>query len=133
MNTARWMLAMVAVLLVGVSCSDYATGGGKQAGTLTLHLTTPHVDDGVMSFRVRGPAIDSALAGNGSLRLFTRREDDSTVVAVVVGTLVSGAVVTLQVPDVGAAAGYSATVLEVADRQDALRASLAGYALTVDP
>jgi len=40
-------------------------------------------------------------------------------------------VATLHVPDVGAAARYTTTVLEVADRQDALRASLAGYALTV--
>jgi hypothetical protein len=37
------------------------------------------------------------------------------------------------VPDAGAAAaaGYTGRVLEVADRQDVLRASLAGYALTV--
>jgi hypothetical protein len=31
----------------------------------------------------------------------------------------------------GAAAGYTATVLEVADRQDQLRATLTGYALSV--
>jgi len=51
----------------------------------------------------------------------------------VVGNLANGAVVTLHVPDVGAAASYTANVLEVADRQDALRPSLAGYALTVAP
>ncbi|HEY7683210.1 MAG TPA: hypothetical protein VH879_11250 [Gemmatimonadales bacterium] len=33
----------------------------------------------------------------------------------------------------GAAPGYTARVIEVADRDNALRASLTGYALTVGP
>jgi len=37
------------------------------------------------------------------------------------------------VPDAGAAARYTATVLEVADRQDAVRPSLSGYAITMTP
>ena len=130
MKTARWIFTMVAVLFVAVACSNDATGGDKQAGTLTVRLTTPNADDGAMMFQVSGAAIDSATAVNQSLRLFTRR-DGGDVVGVVVGALANGAVITLQVPDVGEAARYRATVLEVADRQDALRASLVGYALTV--
>jgi len=131
MKTARWILPVVAVLFFG-ACANDATGGDKQPGTLTLRLTTPNVDDGAMTFQVSGAAIDSATAVNQSLRLFTRRDGDG-VVGVVVGTVANGAVITLHVPDVGEAARYTATVLEVADRQDALRASLAGYALTVTP
>ncbi len=41
--------------------------------------------------------------------------------------------VTLHVPDVAAAADYTAQVVEVADRQNTLRDSLTGYALTVGP
>ncbi len=111
MSRLRWIFAMVAALSVGAACSDNPTGGGARAGTLTLRLTTPHADDGAMTFEVSGAPIDSATAGN----------------------LANGAVVTLHVPDVGAAASYTANVLEVADRQDALRPSLAGYALTVAP
>ncbi len=133
MRRARWIFAMVATLSVGAACSDDPTGGTVPPGTLTLRLTTPHADDGAMVFDVSGPPIDSALAGNASLRLFTRRAGSSTVVGAVVGALANGAVVTLQVPDVGAAAAYTAQVVEVADRQNALRASLAGYALTVAP
>lgn len=133
MTRARWIFAMVAALFVSVACSDESTSAGAGAGTLVLRLTTPHADDGAMTFEVNGPSIDSASAVNGSLRLFTRRVGGSTVVGAVVGTLANGAVITLHVPDVGAAARYSATVLEVADRQDALRISLAGYALAVDP
>jgi len=86
-----------------------------------------------MTFEANGPPIDSATAATAGLRLFTRRADGSTVVGAVVGALANGAVITLHVPDVGAAARYSATVVEVADRGDALRASLTGYALTVTP
>jgi len=133
MNGSRWVFAIIAILLLGVACSNDATGGQMQAGTLTLRLTTPHADDGAMTFQVSGAPIDSAVAINGSLRLFTRREGSSTVVGAVVGALANGALITLDVPDVGAAARYTATVLEVADRQDALRASLTGYVLTVTP
>jgi len=133
MSVSRWIFAMVAALSVGAACSDDSTGGAPPAGTLIVRLTTPHADDGAMLFEVSGPSIDSASAVNGSLRLFTRRVGGSTVVGAVVGALANGAVVTLYVPDVGAAAGYTARVLEVADRQDALRTSLAGYALTVAP
>jgi hypothetical protein len=133
MSGSRWIFAMVAALLVAVACSDDSTGAAARVGTLSLRLTTPHADDGAMLFEVSGPPIDSASAVNGSLRLFTRRVDGSTVVGAVVGALANGAAVTLHVPDVGASAGYTANVVEVADRQDALRASLAGYALTVVP
>jgi hypothetical protein len=137
MSHARWIFAMAAALSVAAGCSDDPTGGptggGAQAGTVILRLTTPYADDGAVLFEVSGPPIDSAVAVNGSLRLFTRRAGGSTIVGVVVGVVTGGAVVTLHVPDVGAAAGYTARVLEVADRQDALRGSLTGYALTVAP
>ena len=49
MNSSRWILALVAVLLGGVACSNDATGGDTRAGTLALRLTTPHADDGASS------------------------------------------------------------------------------------
>src|SRR5437870_10965277 len=106
MSRSRWILAMVAALVAGTACSDNPTGGGARAGALTLRLTTPHADDGAMTFQVGGAQIDSATAANASLRLFTRRESGSTVIGAVVGALDNGAVVTLHVPDVGAAAIY---------------------------
>jgi hypothetical protein len=130
MTRARWTFAMVAALFVSVACSDQPTNAGSGPGRLVVQLTTPHGDDGAMSFQVSGP-VDSVSAANGSLQLFTHRLDGSTVLGAVIGQLANGAIVTLHVPDVSAAAGYTVTALEVADREDALRASLAGYALTV--
>jgi len=133
MSRSRWIFAMVAALVAGSACSDNPTSGSVRAGTLILRLTTPHADDGALTFEVSGPPIESAMAAHASLRLFTRRVDGSTMVGAVVGNLANGAVVMLHVPDVGAAARYTANVLEVADRQDALRTSLTGYALTAAP
>jgi len=133
MTHSRWIFALAAALLVGAACSDAPTGGATRAGTVIVRLTTPHADDGAVLFEVSGQPIDGATAANASLRLFTRRTGASTLVGVVVGDVAGGAVVTLQVPDVGAAAGYAARVVEVADRQNTLRTSLTGYALTLAP
>lgn len=130
MTRARWMLAMAAALLVIVACSDEPTNPGTGPGTLVVRLTTPNSDDEALSFEISGP-VDSVTAAGGSLQLFTRRVDGSTVLGAVIGPLDNGAIVILHVPDVSAAAGYRVAALEVADQEDALRPSLAGYALTV--
>jgi hypothetical protein len=51
----------------------------------------------------------------------------------VAGVVTNGDVVTLHVPNVAAAADYTARVVEVADRRHAVRGSLTGYALTAGP
>ena len=130
MTRARWMLALAATLLVIVACSDEPTNPGPGSGTLVVRLATPNSDDEALSFEIRGP-VDSVTALGGSLQLFTRRLDDSTLLGAVIGPLANGAIVILHVPDVSAAAGYRVAALEVADHEDALRPSLAGYALTV--
>ena len=76
-------LTMTAALLVGVSCSDDPVAGAG-AGTVTLRLTTPHADDGAVLFEVSGPPIDSATADNASLRLFTRRLGETTIIGALV-------------------------------------------------
>ena len=133
MNRSRWVIALLVAVSVIAACADEPNGVPQRAGTVTLRLTTPNTDDGAVLFDVSGPQVDTALAASSSLRLFTRRVDGSTVVGVVVGVVTSDVLVTLQVPDTSRAAEYTARVLEVADRQNALRASLTGYTLTVMP
>lgn len=128
MTRAR-LLAIAAALLVSAACTDEPTNPGSGSGTLTVQLTTPNGDDEALSFEISGP-VDSVSAA-GSLQLFTRRLDGSTVLGAVIGPLDNGAIVTLHVPDASAVAVYRVTVLEVADHEDALRSSLAGYALNV--
>jgi NaMN:DMB phosphoribosyltransferase len=126
---------VLAALLFGAACANDSTGtgGSSGSGTLILDLTTPHADDGAVLFEVSGPPIDAVAPVNSSLRLFTRRASETTIVGVVVGAVAEGAMVTLRVPDLGGAAQYTARIREVADRDNVLRASLAGYTLTVHP
>lgn len=134
MNRMRILFALAAVVIAAACTGDSTgTGGGGPAGrgTLIVRLTTPHADDGAILFELSGPPIDSVVAVNASLQSFTRRANDSTIVGAVIGVVVNGAVVTLQVPDINASARYAARIVEVADRENVLRASLTGYALTV--
>ena len=62
MSRSRWIFEMVAALSVGAACSDNPTSGSARAETLTLRLTTPHADDGAMTFEVSGAPIDGATA-----------------------------------------------------------------------
>ena len=132
MKSMRRILALAVLLYLAVACTDDPTGTPSRSGTLLLHLTTPHADDGAVMFEITGPPTDSVTAVSDSLRLFTRRAG-GTLVGVVIGTVADGPVVKLWVPDVSAAASYRGRVLDVADRQNALRTSLESYALTVTP
>src|SRR2546428_11126555 len=98
MSRSRWIFAMVAALSVGAACSDNPTSGSARAGTLTLRLTTPHADDGAMTFEVSGAPIDGATAVDASLRLFTRRESGSPAIGAAGGALGNGGAGTLHVP-----------------------------------
>jgi hypothetical protein len=135
MSGVRRIFAMVAALSMGAACTEdqhHPTTSDDRHGTVVLFLTTPHSDDGAVLFEVIGPAIDSATAVSPSIRLFTRRVGGSLSGALV-GEVASGAVVLLHLPDVESAGEYRASVREVADRQDSLRASLTGYLLRVSP
>jgi hypothetical protein len=131
MSRARWIFALVALTFV-VACSDYSTGVNVP-GTLHLQLHTPNADDGAVLFEVSGPSITSVTLGNEPVELFTRQSDGGTIEGAIVGTVVNGTVAVLHVPYGATAAAYSARVLEVADRGDALRASVGAYSLTVEP
>ena len=58
-------------------------------------------------------------------------EDQTGVTAVFVGDVTAGDLLTFRVPDVSRINSYSATLLEAADRGNALRGSLVEYSLTV--
>ncbi len=131
MNRRLWILAVAALLLDSTGCGD--SGSPTRPGTLRVSLTTPHSDDGAMLFEVNGPAIDTMAPVNASYRLFTRRIGTTAVRAVLAGPLAAGTVVTLEVPDIGAAGSYTATLAEVVDRQNQVRPSLGGYGLSVAP
>ena len=62
---------------------------------------------------------------------FSRETGATSITAVLVGDLAVGTILEFEVPDGSSASDYTATVVEVADRQNALLDDLAGYELTV--
>lgn len=132
MNRRRRNLLLAAVLMLGAACSTEPVAvRAPEPGILTLRFTTPHSDDGALLFELRGPAIGTATATGGGLQLFTRSADATTLVGAVVGNLATGGIVRFPVPDVATVQDYTVRLIEVADRQNLLRAGLANYALEV--
>ena len=85
-----------------------------------------------MLLELRGPSIHALASANSSWQLYSDTSG-TTIRGVVAGNLTTGGLMTFQVPDVGAAASYTATIVDVADRQNKLRAGLTGYTLVVAP
>lgn len=138
MRNTRIPVAIVlcALLSTSVSCGDDDNGStgppDPVPGTLTLSLGTLQVNDGALVLRLQGANITQVdLAAPGLYLRFL--EDQTGVTAVFVGDIVSGDLLTFHVPDVNSASSYAGTLLEAADRSNALRGSLAEYTLTVAP
>ena len=99
-------------------------------GDLTVSLATPNTD-AAMVIAITGPgavgAVQPASPGIGVRAHMT----GATTTVAAFGTLDAGPLLRISVPDVRQAQQYAAVVREAADGQNALRASLAGYALSV--
>ena len=129
-------IVLCALLSTSVSCGDDDNGStgppDPVPGTFALTLGTVHLDDGALVLRLQGADISQVeLAAPGLYLRFL--EDQTGVTAVFVGDIVSGDLLPFHVLDVNRPDSYSGTVLEAADRSNALRGSLAEYTLTVAP
>lgn len=110
--------------LSALSCSD----GGPTAGTLFVHLTTPSSDDGAVWVRLSGEAAASSSTSSG-YSVFSAATGADTLAVVVVGDIVGGELFGFNVPDVERE--YSAEVVQVARRDNALREPPIGYTVEV--
>jgi hypothetical protein len=122
--------AACAGLVTLPGCGDTSVGP-PEPGTVAVMLATPNLDDGAILFRLEGGSVEALTAAAPSHRLFSRATGAASATVVVVGNLVSGAVLVFDVPDVTKVSDYRATILEVAARDNSLRSSLAGYSLEV--
>ncbi|PYP40637.1 MAG: hypothetical protein DMD48_02855 [Gemmatimonadetes bacterium] len=125
---ARMALA-AAVLLAAAACSDSTTP--QTPGVVTLSLVTPNADDGAMALVLTGPGITSIASGSGAYAVYWRVVSPTEARVIVVGDLSNGVLATAQVAEANRLTGYHVGILEVATRSDAVRASTAGYAITL--
>ncbi len=124
-----------ASLLAGLLGSLAACGGDGTGpepatpGRLSVRLTTPSSDDGAVLFDVSGGPIDSVVAAGYRLR--ATGPGTSPRRAVVSGSLASGAVASIWVPDVKLVSSYTAIVRDVAARNTYALRDLQGYRMDV--
>jgi hypothetical protein len=102
-------------------------------GTLTVRLVTPNTDDGAILLDISGPAPMADLATPVQGAVVHSRTNGNTARVAVFGSIASGALVRFSVPDINAAAQYTAQVTEASDRANALRTSVNGYGITIAP
>ena len=118
--------AIMILFGAALACSD------NSPGILKVNLTTPNGGaDKAILLTVNGPGkLVSAAPGSG-LRLFSQSLSTTSKVALT-GTLASGTILTIEVPDISKSSQYTATILQVATPAYQLR-SLTGYSLKVVP
>jgi hypothetical protein len=131
MTTIRWTRIGLSLALLG---AGLACGGnsstGPVAGTVTVSLVTPNSDDGVVLVTLTGPSFTTAQSASSAYHVYWRLVSAGEVRAIVVGNVTAGAVLTVNVDDVGKVAQYSGTVVEAASRSDVVRPSVEGYGVT---
>jgi hypothetical protein len=116
------------IVLLGAAL---ACEGNTSSGVLKVNLTTPNSGgDGAILLTVSGPAALLSAAPGAGLRLFTQPSAANHMA--LTGTLRTGTILTIEVPDVSKASTYTATIQQVATPTYQLRA-LTGYSLKVAP
>lgn len=131
MRRFRLFYLALALTLVPLGCDDDGASAGPVPGELVVRLDTPNDDDGALIATIHGPSTIEAVDGPDSSGPVHYRERGDTVLAAAFGDLEDGAVLRISVPDVRQADQFTATLVEVADRQGALRSDLSTYSLSV--
>ena len=117
-------------LAIGLGCGgDGSTG--PQAGTAKVALVTPNSDDGAVLLTLTGPGLSNVQPTNPSYVMYVRSASASEVRVILVGNLIAGPVLTVDVDDVGKLGQYHGTVVDAASRSDAARGSTSGYGVTL--
>ena len=131
-------ITLVLGCLLGLTLPACGSAGSISApeeaepGVLTVTLTTPNRDDRAVLVSVTGPGeigeVSAALPGEYAVHA---RSNGSSVRAAVFGSISSGPVLRISVPDVNRLSSYTATVQEVVDPSNNVRPSKSGYTLTI--
>lgn len=118
---------------LGLAVALGSCDSGPKAGDLAFSLATPNQDDGAIAFRLTTDGVQEiaavAAACTGCQVFVADGGQGTDVRGILVGDVVAGPVLRVTVSDVKTPGAYTATVLEVAARDYALRPT-GEYALT---
>jgi hypothetical protein len=129
MKRSSWWYGAAACLLAsGCGHEAMLAGSVPEPGTLSLFVSGPHEDNGAVMVAIRGPGLAAPTPRDpANVVYFLPAGAGAEARVIVVGPHLSGALVTMAVPDVRRANEYSASVLEVADQLNQVRADVTGY------
>lgn len=120
-------------LSLGLVVTGLACGGdtiAPKVGSVTVSLTTPNPDDGVVLLALFGPGFTNIQPASAAYRLYSLTASPTEVRILVVGDLSAGALLTLNVDDPARIAEYHGTVIQAASRDDILHTVSTDYDLT---
>jgi hypothetical protein len=131
MNAPRQFFRVIALAaLAGLPACGNETAP-PTSGTATVSFVTPNTDDGAVLVSLIGPGVRDAQPASFAYKAYWRVVSATELRLIVVGNLAAGVVATVTVDDITKIGQYQATVLEVASRTDVVRASTAGYGVTL--
>jgi hypothetical protein len=101
-----------------------------EAAILQVRLASPNGDDGALLLTVAGGRVDSVEASGYTT--FSHRSDPTTLRIIVAGTVVSGTIARLWVPDERQIGRYSVTLDQAAARGSYVQRDPASYQITLE-
>lgn len=123
-------LMLVTVLGISAACgSKKPDPVGPVAGDLTVSYVGPSQTDGAILLLVTGSV--TAVKSAGAYQVASAAAGPTATRVVITGPIVTGDIIKLTVPDVNAAASYSARFEAVADRNTFALGDLSSYSATV--
>jgi hypothetical protein len=129
------MMKRLLVLLVAAACALTACGDREdppveptvQPGVLNLVLTTPNASDRAVLLEITGPGPIGQIQAVDPSTFVMSALDGDVMRVMVVGTIASGALLRVSVPDMNRASEYVVIAAEVADQLNNVRADMTGY------
>jgi hypothetical protein len=110
---APW--ALVVACLTGLApLAGCSNNTGPTAAALTVSLSSPNGDDGAVLLTVSGGPVDSVEAVG--YRVYTAQVSAETLRVIITGSISSGPVARIHVPDSRQVSRYSAEIGQVATR-----------------
>lgn len=130
-RNVRIVTSVVAAAMIVGSCSSPAQNRQPTPGALKLRLNSPNSTDAAILIRLDGAEMSNVVVSGGGRAAYVRTISATRIVVAIVGPVTSGEQLRFDVPDTRRSADYVATVLEVSDDSNALRATPSAYTLTV--
>ncbi len=129
----RAAMPLVCVAALG-SCDSGPTDGGEPTpGTLKVILASPNASDAAILVQLDGVEIENVVVSGSGRVAYSRSVSGTRIKAVILGAVGTGELLRFDVPDTRRRTSYTASVLQVSDDANTLRAALTGYTLQIQP